>query len=180
MVRITQRKSVRIPNPIWLFQPFQYCPFFQPSIQTPVLLHQFLQVILGFCKVLMDGGRMIEKIHRTLPITIPTLCPCFNNKKSIAALFCSVPCLMLSISVSICFKALEVRFNCWLTQHLSLLSVDNAWAGAIPGEKTDAIICVGAVQNSTRLWQSGSSSPAMSCSPKGLVQPFTHARSKHS
>ena len=82
-------------------------------------------------------------------------CPCANNKKSTAALFCSVACLTEPTPVHNPAKAREVALACQASQHPNLFNSPRALAAAICGERKETAHQVPGGQNLVLSSQSG-------------------------
>lgn len=68
-------------------------------------------------------------------------CPCASSKKSTAARFCRVACLIESTSVSNPDKASKVELVCLASQQPNLFNNPNALPATTPGTKKDAKTC---------------------------------------
>lgn len=82
-------------------------------------------------------------------------CSWANSKKSIAALFCNVVCLIESTSSSKSDIAFEVAFVCFVSQHPNLFNCARAPAEATPGVKKEATMIAPGDQNPTLDLHSG-------------------------
>lgn len=104
-----------------------------------------------------------DRLKQQNPSNFSQLCPCTKRRKSMAAWFCRVACLVASSSSRSLLRAADIKFTCFATQHSWWLNWLRAFAAATRSKKAEMAALFGRHQCTISESQ---------CSSKSLILHF--------
>lgn len=128
-------------NKVPFTRSFNYRVVSHLSNRSCVTLSFPINFFMLSCPCLSFQGMTAEWLERFkthIPSKSSHSCPC-ANKKTRAALFCSVQWLMVSTPVRTWFKIAHLTLSCLTNQHRNFLSILKAWPTATPAVRNGTI-----------------------------------------